>query len=64
MMNLVYGEVVDLQMEEGIQFGTVRISGAKKKVVLDLLNGVQCGDRVLLCDGVAIGKVEESLNEN
>ena len=56
-MNLVYGEVVDVNVEEGMQIGTVQISGAKKKIVLDLLNGIQRGDRVLLCDGVAIGKV-------
>ena len=56
-MNLVYGEVVDVNVEEGMQIGTVQISGAKKKIVFDLLDGIQRGDRVLLCDGVAIGKV-------
>jgi hydrogenase maturation factor len=61
-MNLVYGEVVDVNVEEGIQIGTVRISGVKKKIVLDLLNGVQCGDRILICDGIAIGKVADERN--
>ncbi len=57
-MNLLYGEVVDLFMENGMQMGNVRVSGALKKVPLDLLAGVQCGDRLLLCDGVAISKVQ------
>ena len=58
-MKLVYGKVVDLKTEEGMQIGTVRVSGAMKKIALDLLNGIEPGDRVLLCDGVAIGKVNE-----
>jgi hydrogenase maturation factor len=56
-MNLVYGEVVDARWEEGMLVGTVRVSGAMKRIALDLLSGIEPGDRVLLCDGVAIGKV-------
>lgn len=59
-MNLVYGEVADLGIEQGMRMGRVRISGAMKKVPLDLLKDVQCGDTVLICDGVAIGKVNHS----
>jgi hydrogenase maturation factor len=55
-MNLVYGEVTDLFIENGMQMGLVRVSGALKKVPLDLLTGIQRGDTVLLCDGVAISK--------
>lgn len=66
-MNLLYGEVVDLFVENGMQMGNIRVSGAVKKVALDLLAGVQCGDRVLLCDGVAISRVDDDAkqeNEN
>jgi hydrogenase maturation factor len=56
-MNLVYGEIVDVFIEDGMQMGNVRVAGVVKKVALDLVTGSRCGDRVLLCDGVAIGKV-------
>jgi hydrogenase maturation factor len=63
-MNLVYGEVMELFSENGMQMGRVRISGALKVVPLDLLTAVQSGDNVLLCDGVAISKVAEGQNPN
>jgi hydrogenase maturation factor len=63
-MNPTYGEVTELFSESGIQMGTVRVSGALKQVPLDLLTSVQCGDRVLLCDGVAISKVTDTAAEN
>ena len=56
-MNLVYGEIVDLFIEDGMRMGNVRVSGVVKKVALNLVTGARCGDRVLFCDGVAIGKV-------
>jgi hydrogenase maturation factor len=57
-MNLVYGEIVEIFSENGMRMGRVRIAGALKNVPLDLLTSIDCGDRVLLCDGVAISKVE------
>lgn len=62
-MNLVYGEVVDLETEEEMKIGSVRVSGVLKKVPLHLIPEARRGDKVLLCDGVAIGKVEETANE-
>jgi hydrogenase maturation factor len=59
-MNLVYGEILDLGIEDGMMIGSVRVSGALKKVPLDLLKDLQPGDRILLCDGVAISKVKEA----
>jgi hydrogenase maturation factor len=56
-MNLLYGEIVDIMMEEGMRFGRIRVGGALKKVSLDLLTDAGCGDSVLLADGVAISKV-------
>ena len=38
----------------------VRVAGAVKNIPLELLTDVQPGDRVLLCDGVAISKVTTS----
>ncbi len=58
-MNLIYGEVVEILMEEGIRFGKVRVAGAVKKVPLELLTDVVLGDKVLMCDGVAISRVQE-----
>jgi len=63
IMNLVYGEVVDIETEEEMKIGSVRVSGVLKKVPLHLVPEARRGDKVLLCDGVAIGKVEETANE-
>jgi hydrogenase maturation factor len=60
-MNLVYGEVTDLFIENGMQMGFVRVSGALKKVPLDLLTSIQRGDTVLVCDGVAISKPTDTI---
>lgn len=63
-MTLVYGEIVDLAMEGGMKMGRVRVAGALKNVPLDLLTNPRCGDKVLLCDGVAIGKVTDAVSAN
>jgi hydrogenase maturation factor len=57
-MNLLYGQIVEMFPEDGILAGKVRVGGALKKVFLELLVEPQIGDRVLICDGVAISKVE------
>ena len=56
-MNLLFGEVVEILEEEGVVIGWVRVTGALKKIPLGLLTDVACGDRVLICDGMAISKV-------
>jgi hydrogenase maturation factor len=58
-MNLLYGEVIELFEEKGLKVGRVRVSGTVKTVPLELLADVRCGDTVLLCDNVAISRVEE-----
>jgi hydrogenase maturation factor len=58
-MNLVYAEIVDVEVEDGMRFGNVRVSGAMKKVPLDLVQDVTKGDEVLLCDGIAIAKAND-----
>lgn len=57
-MNLLYGEIVDVFIEQGMRMGTVKVGGARKKIALDLLTNARCGDTVLLCDGIAIGRLE------
>ena len=57
-MNLFYGQIVEAFPEDGMLAGKIRVGGALKKVSLDLLVEPQIGDRVLVCDGVAISKVE------
>ena len=56
-MNLIFGTVVEVDSTHGPRTGKVRVGGATQPVSLDLLPDVCDGDRVLLCDGVAIGKV-------
>jgi len=62
-MNLLYAEVVDLLTEREMKIARVRIAGALRQVPIDLVSDVRRGDRVLLCDGVAIAKVEEQPEE-
>ena len=57
-MNLLYGQIVETFPEDGMLAGKIRVGGALKKVSLDLLVEPRIGDRVLICDGVAISKVE------
>jgi hydrogenase maturation factor len=57
-MNLLYGRIVEIFSEDGMLAGKIRIGGAIKKVSLDLLIEPRIGDWVLICDGVAISKVE------
>ena len=57
-MNLLYGQIVDLAAEDGILTGRVRVGGALKKISLDLVAEPLPGDTVLVCEGVALGKVE------
>jgi hydrogenase maturation factor len=59
-MNLLYAEIVDVELEDGMRFGNVRVSGAMKRVPLHLVVDVRKGDQVLLCDGVAIAKTTDS----
>jgi hydrogenase maturation factor len=37
--------------------GKICLGGAVKNVPLDLLPDAECGDRLLVCDGVAIARV-------
>ncbi len=59
-MNLVYGEIVEVLSENGVLVGRLRVHGAIKKIPLGLLTDAAQGDRVLVCDGVAISKVADS----
>jgi hydrogenase maturation factor len=59
-MNLVYGEILELLPEGELLMGKVRVGRALKTVALDLLKDPIPGDTVLMCEGVALGKVERS----
>ena len=54
ILKLIDGELFDL-----VIVGRT-VSGAMKKVSLDLVQDVTKGDKVLLCDGVAIAKSNDS----
>ena len=64
MMNLIYGEVVGLNERDPMKMARIKIAGAIKEVSIGLLTGVRIGDRVLLCDGVAIARVDEQTSEH
>jgi hydrogenase maturation factor len=59
-MNLSYGEVVEVTREDGMWMGRINVGGAFAKAALDLIDRPAPGQRVLLCCGVAIGKVEDN----
>lgn len=55
-MNLIYADIVDVSNEPEGKMARVRVGGAISKVTVELLSDVQSGDRVLICDNVAIAK--------
>ncbi len=57
-MNLLYGEVMEVFLESGMRMAKVRVAGARQKVPLELVTDAEPGDTVLVCDGIAISKVE------
>ncbi len=65
-MNLVYGEIGEVFVEDGMRMGRIRVGGAIKKISLELLTDAERGDTVLLADGVAISEVRsgEAKEEN
>ena len=62
-MNLFYGQIAEVLTEDGIVIGRIRVGGALKKVSLNLISGPLIGDQVLVCDGVAIAKVQTVEND-
>ena len=38
-MNLLYGEIVSVSLEDEMRVGKVRVHGALRNVLLDLING-------------------------
>ena len=56
-MNLLYAEIIEVFVEDGMSMGRMRVGGAMRSVPLDLLTNPERGDTVLLADGVAISKV-------
>lgn len=62
-MNLHYGEIVEVFEDEGLRSGRVSVGGAVKKIPLQLVVEARPGDRVLVCDGVAISRVAEDFSE-
>jgi hydrogenase maturation factor len=61
-MNLLYGQIVEIASEDGMRVGKIRVAAAFKKVSLELLGEAQIGDRVLVCDGIAISMDDASKN--
>jgi len=62
-MNLFYGQIAEVLTEDGIVTGRIRVGGALRKVSLNLITGPLIGDQVLVCDGVAIAKVQTVEND-
>ena len=60
-MNLIFGKVVASFERDGQRWGRIDVKGAYKIVTLDLLADADTGDEVLVYDGVAIGKVRDSV---
>jgi hydrogenase maturation factor len=62
-MNLFYGQIAEVLTEDGMVIGRIRVGGALRKVSLNLISGPLIGDQILVCDGVAIGKVQSVEND-
>ncbi len=61
-MNLMYADLTEIFTRDGMRMGKICVGGALKNVPLDLLADAQRGDRLLVCEGVAIARVEPSTN--
>ena len=59
-MNLIYGEIVETFPGAEMPKAKVRVRGALAEVALGLTPDAGPGDCVLICDGVAIGKVADT----
>jgi hydrogenase maturation factor len=62
-MNLLYGEIVKVFAADGSPVAKLRAGGALKNISLALVADAAPGDVVLVCDGMAIGKVENKQKE-
>jgi hydrogenase maturation factor len=63
-VNLLYAEIVEIFREDAQLTGRVRVRGVLKNISLDLLTDPQPGDNVLVCEGVALARVESSTKES
>jgi hydrogenase maturation factor len=63
-MNLVFGEVVKVFEEFGIRMGKIKVRGAIREAALDLLEEIGPGDIILLCDGIAVSKLQTETETN
>jgi hydrogenase maturation factor len=61
-MNLHYGQIVDIFDDDGLLTGRISVGGALKRIPLQLVSEARPGDHVLVCDGVAISRVNDELN--
>ena len=59
VMNLLYGDIIEIFWQDGMRMGRIRVAAATKNITLELLTDAQLGDKVLVCDGVAISKVTD-----
>ena len=62
-MNLVYAKVIEIDSQDGAPMGKVSVWGVRRAVPMHLVPEAQPGDTVLLCDGVAIGKVNDECEQ-
>jgi hydrogenase maturation factor len=62
-VNLLYGNIVEVFPGPESLLGKVRVSGASQIISLDLLTDPAPGDKVLVCEGVALAKVDETTPE-
>jgi hydrogenase maturation factor len=57
-MNLIYADLREVFSKDGMRMGKISIGGALRTITLDLLPEAEHGDRLLVCEGVAIARVE------
>jgi hydrogenase maturation factor len=62
-MNLVTGEIVRIDMDNGIRVARIRVAKAYVTVHLQLLPEASVGDVVLVDSGVAIARVNRDQPE-
>lgn len=63
-MNLMYGEIVDVFSGEDLRSARVRVGAVLSRISTAFIEGAAPGDVVVICDGMAIGKVQNERKES
>jgi hydrogenase maturation factor len=57
-MNLFYADIMRVFIEDNQRMGKIKVNGVLKNIPLMLVPDANDGDRILVCDHVAVSKMK------